>query len=193
MEITFRAVIEVLGKPKEHIVKSLQQYIDNLEQDEIFVVLNTKFTEPEQQEESELWAAFAEVEVKAKGIEQLTYFCLEYMPSIIDIITPEEMSFNERTLSLIFNDMQGKLHQVDMIAKQVKQENDNLKKLVFNLMNNYLTVLLKSKKLSSEHLSQLTGVNKEKLEDFLDTMIDKGKIDLKGGVYFLTEDQKESE
>jgi len=51
-------------------------------------------------------------------------------------------------------------------------------------LNNYILVLLSKGNLTSEQLSGLTGVNKDKLEDYLDKLIDAGKVDLKEGIYF---------
>ena len=58
------------------------------------------------------------------------------------------------------------------------------------LMKNYISVLLARKPLTSEQLSGLTGVEKDKLEDYLDVLIDEGKVDLKGDEYFLIENGK---
>jgi hypothetical protein len=39
-------------------------------------------------------------------------------------------------------------------------------------------------------MSKLTGVDKDRLEDYLDHLIDEGKIDLEEDVYFLVEEEK---
>jgi hypothetical protein len=189
-KITFRAVIEVLGKPKEHVEQSIKSYVDKLKADENFKVLNDEFTELKKQDEQELWATFSEVEVETEKLSNLASFCFQYMPSLIEIIGPKELKYSETELSLFLNDLQTKLHQVDMVAKQVKLENDHLKKNMSGLMKNYLQVLLTGRSFSSQQLSNLTGVNKEKLEDYLDVLIDEKKIDLKDGVYFLNKKEE---
>ena len=184
VHITFRALIEVLGKPQEHVEKSLHSYIDHLKKDKNYQVLKVDFAEIKKQKE-ELWATFAEVEVKTEKMENITAFCFDYMPSLIEILDPRELHFKDIELARFLNDLQAKLHAVDMVAKQVKMENDLIKKNTLGLLKNYLTVLLGKQPLTSAQLSKLTGVEKDRLEDFLDTLLDEGKVSLKGEVYSL--------
>ena len=185
MIIVFRAVIEVLGKPQEHVDQSLQDYIQHLKESKQYKVVRTELAPSRQQEGLELWAAFAEVEVQATKLEDLTAFCFEYMPSLIEILEPKDLHFNYSQLSEFLNDLQIRLHEIDMIAKQVKTENDALRKNLGGLLKNYIQILLNNGNLDSAHLSSMTGVSKDTLEDFLDQLIDQGVIDMKEGIYFL--------
>ena len=186
--ITFRALIEVLGKPKEHVEKAMHDYIKNLKSDERFKILNEEFAELQKQESQDLWATFTELEIKTDKPDYIIDFCFDYMPSVIEIIEPEQITLSETQLSVFFNDLQAKLHQVDMIAKQVKLENDMFKKNLGSLLHNYIKVLLgKSESLTAQQLSKLTGVEIDQLADFLDKLIDNNIIDLRSGQYYLKE------
>ena len=66
--IIFRAVIEILGKPKEHIDKSLRGFIKQLKENEEYEVISEDYAELKKQEEQELWMGFAELEVKTAKI-----------------------------------------------------------------------------------------------------------------------------
>ncbi len=184
-KIIFRAVIEVLGKPPEHVEKSLQEYVENIKKSKNYEVIKEKCAQIQKQEEQELWSNFAELEIKTGKVEHLTSFCFEYMPSMIEVLEPKEISWTEQEFSVFLNDLQSRLHQIDLIAKQVKIENDQLKRNQAGLLRNYIMVLLSHNNLTSEQLSQLMGVNKDKLEDYLDLLIDEGKIGLKEKIYFL--------
>ena len=186
----FRTVIEVVGKPKEHIEKSIRDYVQKLKEDTTYEVLEEDFAEIKKQDDQELWATFAELEVKASSIQDLVAFCFEYMPSIIEVLEPKQINFTDSTISEFLNDLQSKLHQVDMVAKHVKMENDMLKKNMSALLKNYIVVLLRQRNLTGDQLNKLTGVAQDKLEDFLDQLIDDGRIDLKEGIYFLTKPTK---
>ena len=189
--ILFRAVVEVLGRPKEHIEAALQGYMKSFSQDKRYRVLSVDTAALKKQEDQDLWMTFAEIEAKTDRLEHLSSFCFDYMPSLIEILEPTEMALKDGEVSEFLNDLQAKLHHVDMVAKQVKLENDFLKKNMSGLLKNYLTVLLsKGGSMTSERLSTLTGVDKDKLEDYLDMLIDQGAVDLKKGIYFLTEKQK---
>ena len=186
--ILFRAVIEVLGKPKEYVDESLKGFVEKLKADDNYEVVDEEYADIKKQEEQELWAAFAELEVKAGKIEELIRFCFDYMPSTIEVIEPKELKYSDMDVSHFLNDLQGRLHQVDMVAKQVKFEGDQIKKSMSGLLKNFLFILLSKGNLTSEQLSKLTGVHKEKLEDFLDKLIDEGKVDLKEDIYFIKKD-----
>ena len=184
-KIVFRAVIEVLGKPPEHVDQSLKEYVENIKKNKDYEVSKEKYAPIQKQEKQELWSNFAELEIKTGKVEHLTSFCFEYMPSMIEVLEPEEISWTEQEFSVFLNDLQSRLHQIDLIAKEVKAENDQLKRNQASLLRNYIVVLLSHNNLTSEQLSQLMGVNKDKLEDYLDLLIDEGKIGLKEKIYFI--------
>ena len=184
-KITFRAIIEVLGKPKEHVEKSLREYVEKIKQDEKYHLTFEDVAESQKLPDQELWSIFAEVEVDTKQMVHVTSFCFDYMPSLIEIIEPESISLKDVEFTHFLNDLQAKLHQVDMVSKQVKLENDIWKKSVHDLLGNCILLLLRENNLDSKQLSVLTGVVQNKLEDFLDQLIDEGKIDLKEGIYYL--------
>lgn len=186
-EIVFRAVVEVLGKPEHHVVEALKDYITKLKGDKNYTLLREEFADAQQQEEQELWAVFTELEVKTSSMEHVISFCFEYMPSAIEIISPKSLRLDDQRLSVFLNDLQAKLHQVDMVAKQLKVENDHLTRNMGFLLKNYIVVMLSKSNLDSEQLSKLTGVDKDALEDFLDQLIDEGRVDLKEGIYFISE------
>lgn len=184
-EITFRTVIEILGKPKEHIETALKEYVQKIKSDKNFSVLKEEFAEVSRQEKQELWATFVELELKTDSVSNLTGFCFDFMPSLLEIISPKEVKFTDTEISQFLNDLQAKLHQVDMIAKQLQIENKILNSSLGGLLKNYVVVLLTKGNLTSKQLSNLTGIDQDKLEDFLDQLIDEGKIDLNDGVYTL--------
>ena len=188
--ITFRAVVEVLGKPKEHVEESMKHYLEQLKEDKRFTIMHQESAEIKKQETQDLWAVFTELEVKTNQLENLTIFCLDYMPSLMEIVEPKQLAFTDIEFSQFLNDLQTKLHQIDLLAKHVKIENDYLKRNLGGLLGNYIQVLLKQNNLGAAQLSRLTGVAQDQLEDYLDKMMDQGKIDLKEGIYFIQEKPK---
>ena len=191
-KIVFRTIVEVLGKPKEHVDSTLKGYLQKLKENSRYEVAKEHLAELKQHEESELWMAFAELEIKTSDVAEIINFCFDYMPSLIEIIEPEELQLDSLTISSFLNDMQAKLHGVDMIAKQMKLENQLTNQSAARLLNNFITILLRDHNLSSKQLGKLTGMNVDVLEDYLDKMIDEGKIDLKEGIYFLKKEEIEN-
>src|SRR3989339_2047985 len=179
-----RAVIEVLGKPQEHVEQAMKEYMHNLKNDTRFKVLREDYADAQKQG-SEFWATFVELEFEVNQVADLISFCFEYMPSLIEIIEPDKISLTDKQLSDFLNDLQAKLHQVDMVAKQVKLENDKLELNTSKLLKNYLVVLLSKNELSLSQLSSLTGVPEDKLGDYLDKLIDQQVVQLTNGLYNL--------
>ena len=190
-KILFRAVVEVLGKPREHVDSTLKGYLQKLKENTRYQFAKEEIAELKQHEESELWMAFAELEIRTTGVAEIIDFCFDYMPSLIEIIEPEELKLDSLVVSSFLNDMQAKLHGVDMLAKQMKMENQLTNNSLAKLLNNYIVVLLRNNNLTSKQLSTFTGMNIDVLEDYMDKMIDEGRIDLKDGIYFLKENAVE--
>ena len=192
-EIAFRAVVEVLGKPQQHVESSLKNYVNKLKEDENYTILREEFANAKQQEDQDLWAVFAELEIKTSSVEKIIMFCFEYMPSVLEIITPKNLSLESEQITVFLNELQAKLHQVDMVAKQVKLENDYLSRNMSFLLKNYVVVMLSKSNLDSNQISELTGVKKDVLEDFLDQLIADGRSDMREGVYFITKKPLQNE
>ena len=187
-KIVCRAVIEVLGKPKEHVEKAMQDYIGNLKKDERFVIIREDFAELKKQED-EMWATFTELEMDVKEIKDVVSFCFEYMPSTIEIIEPDKITLTDQDFSDFFNDLQARLHQVDMVAKQVKLESEHSNVSMNKLLRNYVMILLNEQDLSLEQLSKFTGIKEDLLGDYLDELIDKKILEMENGMYHLNKEQ----
>ena len=64
--IRCKIIIEMLGKPKGHVEKTLKMYIDKVREDSSLIVLNADFADA--QEKGNLWTTFVELEMIIKGI-----------------------------------------------------------------------------------------------------------------------------
>ncbi|MBI2647300.1 hypothetical protein HYW99_02380 [Candidatus Woesearchaeota archaeon] len=181
--IRCRTIIEVLGKPKEYVEDALKQYIEHIKEDSELVVLNEEYSEAKEQ--GKLWSKFVELDLVVKGIKKLIGFCFEYMPSSIEVIKPEQLIMSSNELSNFFNDLQARLHNVDMVVKQLKAENDFLKHNLNAILHNSIMICLKVSKLSLDQLSQVTGVDKKELEIFVEKLIKENKIKKEEEVYSL--------
>ncbi len=190
-KIIFRTVLEVVGRPKDYVEHALKEYIEKLEKDSQYGVMSKEIADIEKQEKEELWMTFVELEIRTSSFGNIINFCFDYMPSLIEILEPNELVSSNAVVSSMFNDLQARLHQVDMVAKQLRLENEHLRKNTQDLLKNYIVVLLGNQNLTSAQLSRFTGVNIDQLEDFLDQLIDEKRIDLKEGIYYLREEKVE--
>ena len=181
--IRCKVIIEILGKPKEHVEKTLRIYIDKIKNDSDLIILNSEFSEAVEKEK--LWATFVELDMVIKGIPKLIAFCFDYMPSSIEIIKPEEFMMKKSTVENLMNDLQARLHDVDMIVKKQKNENDFLKQNLNKSASNTILLSLASENMDKENLSKVTGIPDKELNIFLDNLIKENKIRKENDIYSL--------
>ena len=181
--IRCRTIIEVLGKPKEHVENAIREYIEHIKQDSELVILNEDYSETK--EHGKLCSKFVELDLVIKGTKKLISFCFEYMPSSIEVLKPEQLIMSSPELSNFLNDLQARLHNVDMIVKQLKAENDFVKQNMNAILHNAILICLKVSHLNLEQLSQITGVEKKELEIFVEKMLKENKIKKENEAYVL--------
>ena len=181
--IRCRTIIEVLGKPKEHVENAIKEYIEHIKEDSELVVLTEDYSEAIEQ--GKLWSKFVEMDLVIKGTKKLISFCFEYMPSSLEVLKPEHLIMTNAELSNFLNDLQARLHNVDMIVKQQKAENDFLRHNMHAIIHNTILICLKVAKLSIEQLSQVTGIEKKEMEILVEKLLKENKIKKEDDLYTL--------
>src|SRR3989338_7409117 len=181
--IRCKVIIEVLGKPKEHVEKSIRDYVEKIKKDSELIVMNVDFSEAA--EKNRLWAAFVELDMVVKGIQKLIGFCFDYMPSSIEITKPEEFIVKKSTVENFINDLQARLHNVDMVVKKQKNENTFLKKNLGKAASNTILLSLATGDMGMENLSRATGIAEKELEIFLGQLVEEDKVKKEDDIYSL--------
>ena len=181
-----RFIIELVGKPKEHIEKTMKGVIDKIKENKNIYVLNQELAEAKEIEKQEgFFSVFAELELLLMNLPVLVGFCFDYMPSSVEIIAPGEMKLKVNELNSFLNDLQAKLHRSDSMTKQLTMENQFLKNNVNKLLKNTITILLLKDGRKCEDLAKVIGIKPEDLQKFLDHMIEENKLRKEGDKYFL--------
>lgn len=181
--IRCRTIIEILGKPKEHIEQTLREYVGNIRDDSELAILREEYAETKEQDK--MWAKFVELDLVVKGVSKLIGFCFQYMPSSIEIIKPDEFRLLNSEMASFLNDLQGRLHNVDMLAKNLKLQNDFLRKNLNAMLHNLILITLKTRELNIDELSKITGVETEELGKFIEKLINENKIRKEGEILSL--------
>lgn len=129
-------IFEILGRPPEHIKKSLGELIYNLGNQKGIQIIRKKIHEPKKLEENDkkgkvvtgedFFTTFAEVELIADNIDLVSTIVLNMLPAHIEIIEPSEYKFNNFELSSFLTDLAVKIHKYDEIAKVLMFERQNL-------------------------------------------------------------------
>ena len=170
--IRCRTIIEVLGKPKEYVENAIKDYTEHIKEDSGLAILNQDYSEIKEQ--GKLWSKFVELELVIKGTKKLIAFCFEYMPSSLEILKPENLILTNAELANFLNDLQARLHSVDMVVKQLNA-----------ILHNSILICLKVSRLNLEQLSKITGVERKELEIFVEKLLKENKIKKEGEIFTL--------
>ncbi len=171
----------MLGAPKDYIEETLKNYVAKLKKDGLKIT-SEHFEEAQQQEQ--LFSAFVELEITFEKPKELLDFCFDSMPSSIEILAPEQLNFVTNELSHFLNDLQGRLHEADMVVKTVRAQKSVLDKNVTAVFNNFILYACKEPK-SLTDLSELCGVKKHELLAFLKNLVKDNRLIKEDDTYKL--------
>ena len=127
-KVLVRIIVEIVGFPKDHVEEVTKKIVDKIKEDkevkkfEIFETVELK------DKMGGIYSAFTELEINFNNLNELISFCLDYMPSSIEILEPEEINFKTAELANLLNDLLGKLHDYDMTIKKLQASNFLMKK-----------------------------------------------------------------
>ncbi len=186
-KIVARAIIQMMGGPKKHIEETLGMYMDKLvEERKGFRVLKEHRSKAKKEKGKELFNVFSEIEFEADGIESLVWFCFDYMPASVEILEPDQIFYSSHEFTDFLNDLQEKLHRIEMLAKNLTAENQVIKNNGVTLVKNIIMLQLKLRPTDVKTLSLNAGVPEDHIQKFLDTMEKEGKIKKDKDIYRLS-------
>lgn len=122
-------VLEVMGKPPEHLTETLESLIKQLDEEKHAKVRDKKIHEIKELEKQKgFFTTFAEVEIEVEDILNLAILMFKYMPAHIEIISPEAIVLTNSGWSDILSEVTRRLHGYDEIARVVQVEKAVLEK-----------------------------------------------------------------
>lgn len=178
-------IVEMMGKPADHLQKTLKGYVDNLKKDKKIEFIHEDYADPEQVENSTLFTTFVEFEVIMKDITRVIEFCFDFMPSSVEIIEPTNIILQNKVMNGLLNDIQARLHKVDMVLKNQSQENKILKKNSSLLVQNSILLSLRDGKKDTKEIAKLTRIPEADLKKFLDVLVKAKKLNFSAKKYSL--------
>lgn len=153
--ITAVMIVEIAGRPPEHLSKALEAHIGKMDTLKDVTIVSRKFSEPNKiDEEKDIYSCFAEVEVEVETMFRLTELIFDFMPSSVEVLEPDSVNMNAQEASMFLNDLSGRLHKYDEVAKVAQLRNKQLMAAYENLQGqiaaNSKTVKKKSVKKSKK-------------------------------------------
>ncbi len=163
-KIKAMVILQIMGKPKEYLVSTLQAYIQQMGQENGVSVKSSDIKEPRKMEQKvgttdesvelsakdEFFNTFAEIEVEAESLMQFMTLIFKYMPAHVDIISPENLSMSNNGWNEIFNELVRRLHAFDEVVRVTQVEKEILEKQIRTLVNQKSKETLENKKEKKE-------------------------------------------
>lgn len=122
-------ILEILGRPTEHLVQVLNEIIGKIEEESGVNVVSRKINEPTLAKDSkELFTTFAEIEVEVERLMHIAMLVFKYMPAHVEILEPERIFMSNNEWSEIFSEVTRRLHGYEEVARVLQNERILLEK-----------------------------------------------------------------
>ncbi len=132
--VTANFILEIIGKPKEYLVQALDEMITKINSEERVVVTNKVIHEPLPMKDSkEFFTTYAEIEIEVEEPIFLAILMFKYMPSHVEIVSPERMVFQNNSFSDILNELTRRLHGYDELARIFQLEKQEMQNKINEL------------------------------------------------------------
>lgn len=188
-KIVVKAIIEMLGAPKDYIDQILRDYLDKLQKDNEMKI--TKIEEP--QEQGKLFSTFGEIEITFKKLDNLLDFCFDSMPSSVEILSPDDLKMRAEQFTVFLNDLQARLHENDLLIKEIKSRNEILDKNSINVFRNFILFTINQGIDNCADIGKTVGLTEKHLKPFLDKMMEENILTIKEGKYSVKNGQQKED
>ncbi len=127
--ITATLILEIIGRPKEHLVETLEKIIADMDKEKGTKVIRKQINEPVlMKDQKDLYTTFAEIDVEVEDILYLTILMFKYMPAHVEVVSPELIALTNSGWSDILSELTRRLHKYDEVARVIQTEKTILEK-----------------------------------------------------------------
>ncbi len=126
-KIEAQIILEVLGRPPEHVTEALNQLTEQLGKEKGVNLKNKTLNPPvEVKESKDLFTSFADLTIEFDSLGDYFQTVFAYMPSHVEVFNPERISLTSYDMNDLANKITQRLHSYDAITKQVVAEREFL-------------------------------------------------------------------
>jgi len=134
-KIIVAMIIEVLGKPADHLISTLEDIISKMALEKGVSIISKNINQPvEMPTQKGFFTDFAEIEVEISDVANLILLMFKYMPSHLEIISPSDLSIKSFEFNRVLNDLTMRLHKYDEVMRIVQIEKSILEKKLRELL-----------------------------------------------------------
>ncbi len=182
--ILTRIILEILGKPKEHVEKTAKDLEKQIKSLERLTVLSSEVASVEPQEEG-LFSTFIETEILFKNIHHILDFTFNFMPSSVEILEPDKITMKTARFKDLIHDFIGKHHQVEAMAREIKAHNSIITKKMRIIIKNMIILGLRDGDKDIKTLCKMVGVDEKGIKPYLKELEEQNIITHSKSVYTM--------
>ncbi len=122
-KIQARMILEILGRPSEHIKEAMTILLQRLKTEPGVKIIEETHHEPiKVQDSKDLYTTFSEIILEVDSLTMYFGIIFAYMPSNVEVLSPQEMVIANADFNEITGFLTQRLHDYDAIAKRMTSE-----------------------------------------------------------------------
>ena len=122
-KIQARMILEILGRPPEHIKEAMNVLMQRLKTEPGLTIIEETHHEPLKVADSkDMYTSFSEIVFEVESLSMYFGIIFAYMPSNIEVLSPQEIPMVNADLNEITGLLTQRLHDYDSIAKRMMNE-----------------------------------------------------------------------
>ncbi len=133
--ISSTIILEIIGKPAEHLVTTLEDLIKKMGEEKGVKVINKKINEPVLMKDTkDFYTTFAEVDLEVEDILYLAIVMFKYMPAHVEVIEPELIALTNNGWTDILSELTRRLHGYEEVTRVLQLQNSKMQKKLKELL-----------------------------------------------------------
>lgn len=122
-------ILEVIGFPSEHLTETLEKLVKEMGEEQGVKILEKKMHPPVLlKEQKNFYSSFAEILIEVEDILSIAILIFKYMPSHVEIISPQSITLANTGWSDILSELTRRLHGYEEIVRIMQAESGILQK-----------------------------------------------------------------
>jgi hypothetical protein len=122
-------ILEIIGRPAEHLTKTLNKIIDDLGNEKGVKVTSRDVKNPiEMEDQKDFYTTFAEINIEVEEVSQIAGLMFKYMPANVEIVEPELIALTNNGWNEILNELTRRLHGYDEVSRVLQMKNAQMQR-----------------------------------------------------------------
>jgi len=122
-------VLEILGRPAEHVKEALIGVVKTIGEEKGINITKKEFNDPiPAQNSKNLFTTFVNLDVDLDTLDNYFGLLFTYMPSHIELINPEKITYTNAQINELGNAIVQRLHHYDSITKRAMIDKETYEK-----------------------------------------------------------------